>query len=234
MSTLPQTTASAFQLAASILVSLGGGGAIVWAMSSWFGKIWAERILESDRNKYSTEMEVLRADYARALEEHKNQLEKTIRVRQAELDKAVFVTRVHFETEFEALKHVFAKLAELRLQMSGLRPSFSVVPASDTREAKSKRLHEALSKFTDAYNEFVSISENLSPFYPTDIFQEFEKCRHAASVEITHISTSGDSAFTHDWFLEGKRQLDEFLKSYARASNLIRERISKLSVIERL
>jgi hypothetical protein len=41
------------ELAAAILVSLGGGAAIIIACASWLGKVWANRILESDRRRYA-------------------------------------------------------------------------------------------------------------------------------------------------------------------------------------
>lgn len=31
---------------AAIVISLGGGGAIIWAFSSWIGKIWADRMIK--------------------------------------------------------------------------------------------------------------------------------------------------------------------------------------------
>jgi hypothetical protein len=37
------------KIVVSVLVSLGGGGAIVVGLSSWLGKIWAERLMERER-----------------------------------------------------------------------------------------------------------------------------------------------------------------------------------------
>ncbi len=47
---------------AAIILSLGGAGAVLLALSRWFGKIWAEKILASDRAKYERELEELKAD----------------------------------------------------------------------------------------------------------------------------------------------------------------------------
>jgi hypothetical protein len=44
-----------WQTSFAILTSLGGGGAIVILLSSWLGKVWAARILEQDRKKYTIE-----------------------------------------------------------------------------------------------------------------------------------------------------------------------------------
>ena len=40
------------KVAIAVIGSLGGGGVLVLALSSYLGKIWATRILESDRAKY--------------------------------------------------------------------------------------------------------------------------------------------------------------------------------------
>jgi len=42
-----------WQTSLAFLTSLGGGGAIVVWLSSWLGKVWAARILEQDRRKYT-------------------------------------------------------------------------------------------------------------------------------------------------------------------------------------
>lgn len=35
-----------FSTAFAVIASLGGGALIVWALSSYLGKIWAEKLLE--------------------------------------------------------------------------------------------------------------------------------------------------------------------------------------------
>lgn len=50
---------------ASIIASLGGAGFVIFALSGWLGKIWAERIMAADRATHATELEKLRADLQR-------------------------------------------------------------------------------------------------------------------------------------------------------------------------
>jgi hypothetical protein len=45
------TLKDALEIAASVIVSLGGGGAIVFALSGYLGKIWADRALEKQRQQ---------------------------------------------------------------------------------------------------------------------------------------------------------------------------------------
>jgi Glu-tRNA(Gln) amidotransferase subunit E-like FAD-binding protein len=50
----------AFKLAASMLASVGGGAVIIFALSSWLSKVWANRILEADKVKYQSALEVVK------------------------------------------------------------------------------------------------------------------------------------------------------------------------------
>jgi hypothetical protein len=44
--------ADALSAAAAVILSVGGGGAIVVGLSTWLRRVWANRILETDRAKY--------------------------------------------------------------------------------------------------------------------------------------------------------------------------------------
>lgn len=56
--------------ASAVLTALGGGTLIVLAGSTWLGKVWARRILETDRAKYQSEIEGLKADLSKKIHEH--------------------------------------------------------------------------------------------------------------------------------------------------------------------
>ena len=60
------------QTGGAILVSLGGAGAIIMALSSWLGKVWATRILEEDKNKYQVVLEQLKSQYQLDVEKNKS------------------------------------------------------------------------------------------------------------------------------------------------------------------
>ena len=71
------TPSDIFHLAAAIIASLGGGAALVFAFSSWLGKVWANRILEGDKAKYAQELEDLKSRYLRDTEKYKTSLKKS-------------------------------------------------------------------------------------------------------------------------------------------------------------
>jgi hypothetical protein len=48
-----------FSVAAAVLLSIGGGAVIVFALSRWLGTVWAGRILEQERQRNQRELEIL-------------------------------------------------------------------------------------------------------------------------------------------------------------------------------
>ena len=50
----------AFKIIASALASTGVGGAIILGLSSWLGKVWANRLIESIKKVYQKEIESYR------------------------------------------------------------------------------------------------------------------------------------------------------------------------------
>lgn len=48
------------ELAAAVLISLGGAGAVVFGFSSHLGKVWAERLMTRERATYDRELAELR------------------------------------------------------------------------------------------------------------------------------------------------------------------------------
>ncbi|MBA3014284.1 MAG: hypothetical protein KKD63_16740 [Proteobacteria bacterium] len=46
-----------FKLITASIASIGAGGALVFALSSWLGKVWANRILGNEKHKLESELE---------------------------------------------------------------------------------------------------------------------------------------------------------------------------------
>src|ERR1700676_2246492 len=81
-----------------------GGTTAVFGLSRWLGDVWLGRLLEKEKAKYAEAIEKLRAAFAQELERYR-----------AQLDRSIFVTRAHFETEYTAMKEVSKSLAEVKI-----------------------------------------------------------------------------------------------------------------------
>jgi hypothetical protein len=60
-----------FSVAGAALLSLGGAGAVLLALSSWLGKVWASRILEREKAELSKSIEATKAELTRTIEREK-------------------------------------------------------------------------------------------------------------------------------------------------------------------
>ena len=67
-----------------MLAALGGGGAIVFSLSAWLGKVWADRLMQREVARHSRELEELRSDLSQRVLEHKTRFER-IDAKQAEV-----------------------------------------------------------------------------------------------------------------------------------------------------
>jgi hypothetical protein len=166
------TVGDAWNVAAAVILSLGGGGLIVFALSSFLSKIWANRILEAERAKYAHDLEGVKARYAAEIESLKSSLDTSRRVVQAGLDRAVYIHRLHFETEFACVKDIWSKLSAVRAKMGNVRP---VMRLSEPGETDEQELNRTFPPFVESKNAFVSAVDTQSPFIPRDFFSKLEE-----------------------------------------------------------
>ncbi|EJG0989886.1 hypothetical protein C4G66_RS23670 [Vibrio parahaemolyticus] len=65
------------QLSGVILGALGGGSALVLSFSSFFGKLWANTLMEKEKANHARELEVLRGSLTKHSESYKVKLKKS-------------------------------------------------------------------------------------------------------------------------------------------------------------
>jgi hypothetical protein len=86
----------------------------------------------------------------------------------AGVQKAVFVTRTQFETEFNAYKQIFAALTEVRYAVEQIRAVWQP-PSSEEKDEREKRLlaglNVAYKQLAVAHNELLMLKDNLCPFH---------------------------------------------------------------------
>ena len=130
-----------------------------------------------------------------ALAKLEDKFERSQRLGQAAIDRSVFVTRAHFETEFEAMKQVFTHLSQLQIGLNGLRPILAVESPDESETQKVARLFARLEQVFSSYNSLLAESEAKAPFYPAELYSAVEECERAASMEINSVRTSGEDMF---------------------------------------
>jgi hypothetical protein len=66
--------ATIWNTAAAIVLSRGGGSVIVFALSSWLGKVWATRIADAERARFAKEFEYYKSELQQLSEERRDAL----------------------------------------------------------------------------------------------------------------------------------------------------------------
>jgi hypothetical protein len=59
----------------ALLGALGGGAVLVLALSSWLGKVWAERLMEAEKARHAKDLKALESDLARVADDRTRKLE---------------------------------------------------------------------------------------------------------------------------------------------------------------
>lgn len=200
----------------TFLVSLAGSGATAWLVVRGLSGHIADRWLARYRSELDKEFEA----YRDALEQKRKRVE-------AELGHRSYVTKTQFDTEFNAVKDVFAALGKVRLSFNGLRPFIDWTPPDEGE--KLKLISARLNHFTERFNVLIEVAQSVYPFIPEPIYDQFEICMKAAHMEIRDIQESGVKALSSDGYMRGAKQHEKFTSGYFTAASLVRKHFSELS-----
>lgn len=206
----------------TVVTSLGGSGGIAWLTVRGLGRYISSRWLANHKNELDKNFE----QYRDSLERRRKRIE-------AELGHRSYIGKTQFDTEFNALKEIFAALGVLKLAMDGIRPIGDALPTDYNERAAvlNTRLHELIARFNDA----VTRAASYYPFMSEEIYNTMERCLKAAKIEIEDIRSSGTCSgtepFTPAWYQRGYENGGRFGKAYFEAAALARARFKELAVV---
>jgi outer membrane murein-binding lipoprotein Lpp len=198
------------------VLSGGVAGAVISALWNHFSKRSLQRREEDFRAKLAT----LEHDFQRSQSQA-----------QAQIERSIFVTRAHFETEFEAMKDIFGCLSEVQFAINAVRPMVSLEPAGESEDEKLERLSGRLKTLMAATDKMLTTSEAKAPFYTEDLYASISSCWRAAVTEINSIREDGKNALSVPGYLQSDKNRSKFSESYLNSVRIIRERISKLAIL---
>jgi len=202
----------------TVVSSIAGSGATTWlvvkTLSGHIGERWLAR--------YKAELDKEFEKYRDALEQKRRRIE-------ADLGQRIYVSKAQFDTEFNAIRDIFAILGKLRLSFNGLRPFLDWIPSDD--KGKLKVITARLSHFKPLLESFITAVESSYPFVPDQIYQQLEVCMRMGLLEMRHIESAGVNALTPSGYLDSEKQQDKFTAAYFTAANLVRARLKELSEI---
>lgn len=168
------------------------------------------------------------------LERLKTELEREVRSLQTALDRTIFVHRAQFDTEFAALRDIWAKVAEVRAKMGMVRPLMDLIPAGETEVQRNEREFRRFSEFYAALNALVHAVDSQSPFVPRDIYLKVEAVMQIARGEALEVQVERgdrDRQIIRDWYQRGRENFRQVCDEATQLSDLIRTRLEQLNVV---
>ena len=64
------STSSIYEVALAVIGSVGGASLIILALSTWLGKVWANRLMQNEVSKHSEKLESLKSELKKLETEH--------------------------------------------------------------------------------------------------------------------------------------------------------------------
>jgi prefoldin subunit 5 len=83
----PNGLSNIFEVAVAVIASLGGATVLLFALSSWLGKVWAARIMEHEKAELTRSIEREKAELFKFHEAHRSQLQELATERQDALNR---------------------------------------------------------------------------------------------------------------------------------------------------
>lgn len=221
-----------FETAFAIIVSFGGAGAIVFALSSWLGKVWANRILEEEKKEHQKE-----------IDDYKSRLSIELSRISSNNEKAVHTTKTQYDKEFEIYLEIWDKVSKCINYTSLLYPAWEDLPTDE--KIKEEYIDKKWKNYISAYNDFGLTIEKYRPFYKKEFYTEFvEICnlskrmgtiykRYNYDVKYSQsFAFARDSTITPDESIEVYSTIPDKFKGYQeKLTTSIREYLLNLQII---
>jgi hypothetical protein len=164
-------------------------------------------------------LERTKAKWNKELEALKDKLSADQRRYQAQLDRSIFVSRAHFDTEFQAIKEVHQCLSEVKILFRKL------YPIEDRAVLDEREWVQTIGDLRTANLKYVAKLEEWGVFLEPAQYDDFKRCYDAADHAIK-IPRRG-LEYDRDWTVTR----EHFGNSYQAACQKARDRIAKLAVL---
>ena len=185
-----------------ILGSVGGGGAIVAGLSSWLGKVWADRLMAKETAKFREDLERLTK----------------------QLERKNYVSKVRFDAEFamyQELSKVFFDVVVAQNDLFTYYKFDVTLPDKTAQQELCKKRYEAA---RIAYNFAIASLHKNSPFIDKDFFDRFNDILRDIKLQLFHYP----SFYVAEDAAETKRECKTVFDECSKRTNEIDDRMKNL------
>lgn len=200
------------KIALGVIAALGGGGAIVAGLSSWLGKVWADRLMAKETAKFREDLERLTK----------------------QLERKNYVSKVRFDAEFAIYRELCENTDEMERAVYMLFPSgLNSLPKD---EDKQKKLFQE--RYKKAHSAYIKANQSLaknSAFISKDIYDLFfhinDLCRIQVNLYPEYLELRTEDIF-QDVFRKCWERTSEIEKEYKILQEKLREYLRNLDVVD--
>lgn len=207
------TVAEVFQVGLAAVGSVAAGGGLVAGVSSWLGKIWAERIAREERRLIEEQLHLLR-----------ERSELLLKQMEAQLERQKLVFESSFKLEFDAYQEIWRCLSDVRAAALALRPVGDIVSPTQSEE---DRRRERLRDFAKAVPPFGAAVEHRRPFIAEAIYaklMELTRVLHAEAWDYAREQQERWDAQYWNRAVENAKKIGELSD---RVCEMIRKRVTE-------
>ena len=191
-----------WQIVVGILGSIGTAGAIILALSSWLGKIWAERMMAKESAKYREELERLTK----------------------QLERKNYVSKVRFDAEFSIYRELSGAFLDVVRAQNDLF-TFEKMDRVPAEKYEQKKLYEErFGKGADAYNNASTQLHRSAPFIEENIFEQFRNILRDVRRQLLHYP----AFYIEDDALETQRECQTLFEECTKRTQTINDEMDKL------
>lgn len=150
---------------ATIIVSIGGTGVIIVAISKYIGDILAKKIEEKYKSRLEKELE----EYKGKINERLNKIDKIE-------EKALYISKLNYEGEYKIYMEIWPKLIDCVSKTLRLYPMGIENVPIDKQELEEYQKNK-YNEFRDSFNDFITCIDRYAPFYREDYYNDLNQIR---------------------------------------------------------
>ena len=190
------------KIVSGVIVALGGGGFIVAGLSSWLGKVWANRLMAEEKAKYEKELERLAK----------------------QLERKNYVSKVRFDAEFAIYQELSKVFFDVVVAQNDLFTYYQLDVTLPDKAAQQELCKKRYETARLAYNSAIASLHKNSPFIDKDFFE----CFNDILRDIKRQLFNYPSFYVADDAAETKRECKKLFDECSQKTNEIDERMKNL------
>lgn len=185
-----------------ILGSVGVGGAIVAGLSSWLGKVWADRLMAKETAKFREDLERLTK----------------------QLERKNYVSKVRFDAEFAIYQELSKVFFDVVVAQNDLFTYYQFDVSLPDKTAQQELYKQRYETARLAYNSAIASLHKNSPFIDKDFFERFNDILRNIKLQLFHYP----SFYVAEDAAETKRECQKLFDECSKRTNEIADRMKNL------